>query len=138
MNSGRFLSNLYSAIIWTSLTSWIVNSRSSKSSSLISIKFKAIYRKTISILMKINIRINSNGTKIRFNIKIRATIRINFKETSIHTTMFKDITLKNKIFTSQTCIKTMKIFKIIRKRCICRNFTKCNKIIFKILIEICK
>ena len=137
MSSDRCLSSL-STITWTSLTSWIVNSRSSKSSSLISIKCKAIYRKAISILMKINITINSNGTKIRFNIKIRATIRINFKETSIHTTMFKDITLKNKIFSSQTCIKTKIVFKIIKKRFICRNFTKCNKIILKILIEICK
>ena len=135
MSSGRWLSNLFSAIVWTSLTSWIVNSRSSKSNSLISIKCKAIYCKTISILMKINIRINSNGTKIRFNIKIRVTIRINFKETNIHTIMFKGITLKIKIFTSQTCIKIMIVFKIIKKRFICRNFTKCNKIIFKILIE---
>ena len=72
MSLGRCLSSLYSIIAWNNLTSWIFDGRSSKSSSLISINCKAIYCKKISILMKINIRINSNGTNIRFNIKIRA------------------------------------------------------------------
>lgn len=67
--------------------------------------------------MRANIKINFNGIKIKFkaNIKIKLIIQINFKETSIHATMFKDITLKNKIIISQASIKIKTIFKTTKK-----------------------
>jgi hypothetical protein len=74
MISDKWHNSQYSLIIWLSMTSWIILSRSkaNKSNSPASIKFKVTYCKTILFWMTTNIQIKSNGAKnkCKTNIKI--------------------------------------------------------------------